>query len=396
MLAQTIRFRTAARWGKLAIAFIAFAVVLGFGMRLDPRIRIDSLMNSTQRVLGVEPVWEVPRAVLLTGPAPTFGPIRRLRCEGWSSSRRPDEPGVGTTSRPEPFPERYHGNADVHYDGRVYRMWFTSAQIPPAYSGERSSIRMATSHDGQVWKEDNDGRPVIEPGPEDAFDSAQVGGASVIFDGTEWKMWYTGLRGPDVFHRWEKRYRIGMATSPDGIHWAKSNDGHPVLSLGRDGEFDDTQVMFPSVIKEGAGYRTWYAASSAKIPHSIGMATSLDGIHWTKSDSPVEGLGFWVTGPSVTKVDDQYVMVYVREDLNTNTWHLAAAVSQDGFHWHPLNGGRSICGTGADTGSDEVPWTTDHPSRIVQRDGRLHFWVHIDEHKTNHAALAMATLTLEP
>jgi predicted GH43/DUF377 family glycosyl hydrolase len=36
---------------------------------------------------------------------------------------------------------------------------------------------------------------------------------SVYFDGTVYRMWYTGSDG--------SRFRIGLATSPDGKHWEK-------------------------------------------------------------------------------------------------------------------------------------------------------------------------------
>ena len=60
---------------------------------------------------------------------------------------------------------------------------------------------------------------------------------TVDFDGTTWRMWFTGLSktdDPGVPYGWYER--IGLATSSDGIRWEMANDGRPVLDLGSSGE----------------------------------------------------------------------------------------------------------------------------------------------------------------
>ena len=129
--------------------------------------------------------------------------------------------------------------------------------------------------------------------------------------------------------------RIGLAVSDDGAHWRRENGGKPVLDLGPVGSTDDMQVMHPSVIREEGGYRMWYAANGTKLSHSMGMATSPDGVHWTKhrDGAPLEGLGHRVTGPAVYKHGDEYLLLYTREAPSEAGWIICAAVSRDGFHW---------------------------------------------------------------
>jgi hypothetical protein len=53
-----------------------------------------------------------------------------------------------------------------------------------------------------------------------------------------------------------------------------------VLDIGTIGEFDDTSLDNPSVIKDGSTYKMWYNGKG--INWIIGYATSLDGIFWAK------------------------------------------------------------------------------------------------------------------
>jgi predicted GH43/DUF377 family glycosyl hydrolase len=76
---------------------------------------------------------------------------------------------------------------------------------------------------------------------------------------------------------------MGHAFSPDGIHWTKSSP-NPVLDLGPSGSWDDSHVEDPSVIKDGDLYKMWYAGYDGII-YRIGYATSNDGISWEKNSS---------------------------------------------------------------------------------------------------------------
>jgi sucrose-6-phosphate hydrolase SacC (GH32 family) len=94
-------------------------------------------------------------------------------------------------------------------------------------------------------------------------------------------MWYTGMDS-------DGKFRIGYATSSDGINW-KKYAGNPVLNLGSTGTWDSDVVRVNAVIKDGMTYRMWYVGNGH---NRIGYATSTDGTHWTKyAGNPVLDVG---------------------------------------------------------------------------------------------------------
>jgi len=120
-------------------------------------------------------------------------------------------------------------------------------------------------------------------------------------------------------------------------------------------------------MREGNGFRVWYAAWAPRPDHTICVAHSREGIHWERErdGQPVEGLfPKRAYGPKVCWIDGRYLMFFAgskpRETL------LFAAISRDGFAWEMLGDGRAIIHPGA--GSDFDVETTYHPA--VLRIGR--------------------------
>ncbi|MBC8231097.1 carboxypeptidase regulatory-like domain-containing protein [bacterium] len=188
----------------------------------------------------------------------------------------------------------------VLFDGAEYRMWYHG------FDGSNHRIGYATSADGIVWVKHPD-NPVLDLGASGTWDDVSVVHPTVLFDGTEYKMWYTGSGSNS---------RIGYATSADGIVWVKYPE-NPVLDLGASGTWDDYQVGAPTVLFDGTKYQMWYAGHDDSI-RRIGYATSADGIAWEKyPDNPVLGLGAsgtWddneVAGPTVLFDGTKYQMGY--------------------------------------------------------------------------------------
>ena len=162
-------------------------------------------------------------------------------------------------------------DAHVLFDGTEYRMWFGG------HDGTRARIGTATSLDGIVWVK-YEGNPVLDVGPDGSWDDVEVRHPSVFFDGMEYRMWYRGDDGSN--------FRIGYATSPDGIVWTR-DAGNPHLDVGPSGAWDDRHVNTPEVLFDGTEYVQWYTGRSRQVT-KIGYATSPDGIAWMKSpDNPV-------------------------------------------------------------------------------------------------------------
>ena len=61
-------------------------------------------------------------------------------------------------------------------------------------------------------------------------------------------MWYTGYDGTS--------WRIGYATSLDGIVWEKYH-ANPVLGPGASGTWDGDGVAHPAVLFDGVEYQMW-------------------------------------------------------------------------------------------------------------------------------------------
>ncbi len=60
-----------------------------------------------------------------------------------------------------------------------------------------------------------------------------------------------------------------------------------VLDVGPEGAFDETKVANPCVVRDGYTYRMYYSARSAAGEWTIGLATSKDGLVWSKHPEPV-------------------------------------------------------------------------------------------------------------
>ena len=136
-----------------------------------------------------------------------------------------------------------------------------------------------------------DPEPVLSPGPNGAWDDIQVAGPNVLKSGDTYLMYYDAAGDGS-------QSMIGMATSMDGVQWEKHNDpatedqafaeSDPVLEVSSEG-WDSKRVIDPNVIVTLEGYEMIYLATSgsgkfAPGEFAFGLATSTDGIQWTKSD----------------------------------------------------------------------------------------------------------------
>ncbi len=198
--------------------------------------------------------------------------------------------------------------------GNAYTMWFTGS---PGESHAVWQIGRATSEDGRVWVQDTT-NPVLRVGAPGQWDAALVHTGSVLFDGTTYRMWYTGMSqgyGSGTAG-------IGLATSSDGIHWTKDTLNNPVLGAGASGAWDAHGVGQCAVVYDSVSqrYQMFYDGNELDYfqqTSGIGYASSADGIHWTKyADNPVlrNGLpGSWTTvasAPFVLLRDSTFHMWY--------------------------------------------------------------------------------------
>ncbi len=250
----------------------------------------------------------------------------------------------------------------VIYDASLgrYRMFYTGSAA--AQSNESVwdlwQIGIAESNDGVTWiRRQDDYEPVLYStqfpegavlNPEElsqVFDSVWVFGGCVIRDGESYKMWYTGWNSDNEYLPSGKsnkiNFRIGYATSDDGVRWTKirgaAGEGS-VLGLGESNSLDCKGVAQPFVIKIGNTYRMWYEGYDGQT-WRIFSASSADGIHWTKQGLAID------TGPPgsldelsarnpvVIYRNGKYELWYQGQSSSPPFFHILRATSTDCTTW---------------------------------------------------------------
>jgi predicted GH43/DUF377 family glycosyl hydrolase len=136
--------------------------------------------------------------------------------------------------------------------------------------------------------------------------------------------------------------KIGLATSIDGINWDREGS-NPVLDKGAPGEWDDSWIESPSVVKVGGTYYMLYTGVGTPYRFGIGLATSPDGVAWTKfAGNPVfehEAANAWENGlvyaPSLYHDGSQFIMFYVGVNQITflDATRIGMATSPDCITW---------------------------------------------------------------
>ena len=201
-------------------------------------------------------------------------------------------------------------------DGKYYMYYCASDK-----GNKNSRLGLALSNDGITWK-----RHPNNP----------------IWD----RAWQHFLRDVRVYRFGEKDYwlyhsdgdqHIDLARSADGIHW-RYDDKNPVLTITQPWE---ALIMQPRILRVGDNWTMWYSTYEGK-PRVTGMATSKDGMHWSKyKNNPVLPLGepgawddFSAFQPSVFRQDGCFHMIYTGSSkANPTGYRWGYACSPDGIHW---------------------------------------------------------------
>ncbi|MFA5094088.1 MAG: LamG-like jellyroll fold domain-containing protein, partial [Candidatus Omnitrophota bacterium] len=277
-------------------------------------------------------------------------------------------------------------------DGTGYKAYWTDSIY-------RVNTRLggpATSDDGITFTKVQDS--CLGLGAAGKFDNTYIQTPCVIKDDSEsdpskrYKMWYGGYATIGV-----GAWRIGYATSADGITWTRQtgpNTGGSVIDIGVSGDPDSTGVMHPWVIKDGSTYKMWYMGTNGIGYHLI-YTWSTDGVNWCdeygasnkvlakySGTDPFDSHSmYW---PTVIKDGSLYKMWYTgygtgvssSTALNNSYYRIGYAISYDGIHWAtmngPLTGGcvidRSNSGSWFDSNYAQTPCV------IKEEDGSYKMW----------------------
>ncbi|TSA40269.1 hypothetical protein D4Q85_00085, partial [bacterium] len=148
--------------------------------------------------------------------------------------------------------------------------------------------------------------------------------AALERNGRVW-LYYAGYDGAT--------WRIGLATSKDGIHFTKKG---VVIQLGANGEFDDVGGVIPDALERNG--RVWlYCGGHDGAKWRTGLATSKDGIHFTKK-------GVVVPLGANGEFDYEYGLFPSALERNGRVWlyytcydgskdRIGLATSKDGIHF---------------------------------------------------------------
>lgn len=224
-------------------------------------------------------------------------------------------------------------NPRVVVTGGVYHLFYsgsTDATLPTI------AIGYAASSDGFEFA-----RRAAEPllaGDGRGFDARQVSSGVPLYIDNQWVLYYSAGGGPGPGRA------IGRATASDPTGpWERASQ--PVLVVGNPGEWDGGYIIPESVLFTDGKYVMYYTGGDTwpeGMP-MIGMATSPDGISWTKHNEPVlrpgaegdwDAAGVW--GCSVLKTGDKWEMFYTGG--NGTTVSIGYATSSDGITWHKYEG----------------------------------------------------------
>ena len=231
------------------------------------------------------------------------------------------------------------GQPAVLLEDGVLRLWYSAAGLD-----HRGRILAARSTDGGLsWQRERGGWPVLDVGSAGAWDSFFLDTPEVLHDATGYKLYYYGSTSNESVGA-----AIGLAVSQDGLHFER-HGAEPVLRPGPTGSWDELWVESPAVIWDGEGnrYLMWYTGVDAGWRVRVGLATSTDGIVWTKHpDNPVLDLGSpgswedgWLGVPGVVRWRGGFLMVYSGAsvaDLADGTPDdigVGLAFSWDGIRW---------------------------------------------------------------
>ncbi len=206
----------------------------------------------------------------------------------------------------------------VIYDGTKYRMYYTSLTY-----GARGAIGYAESVDGLTWNRPFNG-PLIFPSAS-GWDSQCITMGAVIKEENVWYLYYMGFSDQNGI------WQIGLATSIDGISWTKRPQ--PVIMAGGGSEF---QIVPTSVIRKNGMFYLYYTSRNYPI-YTTCLATSTDGINWAKSSlnplisATLPWEGRKVSAASVIADGDSLIMVY--SSLQGDKNYFGMATSVDGLNW---------------------------------------------------------------
>ena len=163
------------------------------------------------------------------------------------------------------------------------------------------------------------------------FDATRVATPAVVKVGDAYTLLYSGMQFGNAM-------QIGLATSSDGITWAKSSS-NPVISNAQSPSWASFREVPATLMYENGTYELWFNGDNSNLATDLGygsgfgLATSTDGINWTFGSNPIRWElntpnGTGIDLEEVVKLGNQYFAYYQNTTPSGRTQDYA--VSTDG------------------------------------------------------------------
>jgi len=139
----------------------------------------------------------------------------------------------------------------------------------------RNAIGLARARSPRAPFERLSPGPVIDRSPEDPYTLSYP--CVLRFGSQDWRMWYGSNLAPTVGNT-DMRHAIKLARSSDGIRWMR--DGTTAIGFATETEY---ALARPSVVRTGDRLLMCFACRGER--YKIGAASSSDGVNWTRLDA---------------------------------------------------------------------------------------------------------------
>ncbi|MDP2315313.1 MAG: beta-propeller fold lactonase family protein [Pseudomonadota bacterium] len=246
--------------------------------------------------------------------------------------------GSALTLDAEPVLEAGAGgahDADGVSSGVVAEIGGEQVMYYAAHAGDITTIGRATSTDGLAWSADD--TPVLAPSADWDSVAVEPGSVQVLDDGTV-RLWFTAFDGTN--------YRIGLAESADGVTFARvpGTQYEWVFDASAPGDWFDTGVRHPWVVRDGDTDRMWFAGdggTALQIGYAERTGDDADWVTATTVDAaerPVLAAalgGFGIGGvsrPVVVPSDAGWTLWYTGQDDTQSRVGRAVGTEVDRFH----------------------------------------------------------------
>jgi hypothetical protein len=161
----------------------------------------------------------------------------------------------------------------LNRDGRKYLYYMGWNKTSTVRAAEVSGLAVSQNN-GETFQRLSRA-PILGRTDQEPFSILVI--SCIVIEGDIWRMWY------DSADRWINNdlplYNIKYAESRDGINWDRQglvsvNYQHP----------DETRVSRACVLPNDHGYDMWYCYAIGRGGYRIGYATSSNGIDWKRRD----------------------------------------------------------------------------------------------------------------